>query len=121
MEFSAAIEWNRAFETVGGDKQLLRELMIVFIRDQRSLVAAVQNAVALKDGKDLKLRAHSIKGALNHLGAVQCAKLAACLEEMGNQDEFLEVENILDEFTMALRPVTIEMNKFIDDINYSGQ
>ena len=121
MEFSSAIEWNRALETVGGDRQLLRELMKVFIKDQQSLVTAVRNAATLKDGKDLKLRAHSIKGALNHLGALHCAKLAARLEEMGNQNDFLEVENILNEFTEALRPVAIEMNKFIDDIDYPGQ
>lgn len=121
MEFSSAIEWNRALETVGGDRQLLRELMKVFIKDQQSLVTAVRNAATLKDGKDLKLRAHSIKGALNHLGAIHCAKLAARLEEMGNQNDFSEVENILNEFTEALRPVAIEMNKFIDDIDYPGQ
>ena len=40
---------------------------------------------------------------------------------MGNQNDFSEVENILNEFTEALRPVAIEMNKFIDDIDYPGQ
>ena len=115
MEFNSAIEWNRAFETVGGDKQLLCELIKVFIKDQESLVAAVQNAVATKNGKELRLRAHSIKGALNHLGAIHCAQLAATLEEMGNDDQFLDAENIFEEFTQALQPVGSEMNKFINE------
>jgi CheY-like chemotaxis protein len=114
MEFSSVIKWNRAFETVGGDKQLLGELMKVFIKDQESLITAVQNAVAARDGKELKLRAHSIKGALNHLGAIHCAKLAEALEEMGSNDQFSDAENIFNEFTQALRPVSIEMMKFIN-------
>ncbi|MDB4370729.1 response regulator [Mariniblastus sp.] len=114
MESSSVIEWNRAFETVGGDKQLLCELMKVFIKDQESLMTAVRNAVSAKDSKELKLRAHSIKGALNHLGAIQCAKLAEALEEMGSNDQFLDAESIFNEFTKALRPVGNEMLKFID-------
>lgn len=114
MEFSSVIKWNRAFETVGGDKQLLGELMKVFIKDQESLISAVQNAVAARDGKELKLRAHSIKGALNHLGAIHCAKLAEALEEMGSNDQFSDAENVFNEFTQALRPVSIEMMKFIN-------
>ncbi|MCP4777067.1 MAG: response regulator [Planctomycetaceae bacterium] len=120
MEFSSVIEWNRAFETVGGDKQLLGELMKVFIKDQESLISAVQNAVAARDGKELKLRAHSIKGALNHLGAIHCAKLAEALEEMGSNDQFSDAENIFNEFTQALRPVSIEMMKFINTNDQPG-
>jgi HPt (histidine-containing phosphotransfer) domain-containing protein len=117
MESHSAIEWSRAFETVGGDKQLLCELMKVFIEEQASLVAAVQNAIATKNGKELRLRAHSIKGALNHLGAIHCGKLAASLEKMGNDDLFLETENVFEEFIQALQPVGSEMNKFIDENN----
>lgn len=120
MEFSSVIEWDRAFETVGGDKQLLRELMKVFIKDQESLVNAVRNAVTTEDGKELKLRAHSIKGALNHLGAVHSAKLAEALEEMGTNGQFTDAQNTFDEFVQTLRPVSHEMNKFISTNDETG-
>ncbi len=117
MESHSAIEWSRAFETVGGDKQLLCELMKVFTEEQASLVAAVQNAIATKNAKELKLRAHSIKGALTHLGAVHCSKLAATLEKMGADDLFLEAENVVEELIQALQSAVSEMNKFIDENN----
>jgi len=120
MEFSSVIEWDRAFETVGGDKQLLRELMKVFIKDQESLVNAVRIAVTTEDGKELKLRAHSIKGALNHLGAVQSAKLAEALEEMGTNGQFTDAQNTFDEFVQTLHPVSHEMNRFINASDETG-
>jgi hypothetical protein len=34
---------------------------------------------------------------------------------MGNDDQFLDAENIFEEFTQALQPVGSEMNKFINE------
>ncbi len=108
------IDWERAFDTVGGDRPLLAELLKVFLKDRDTMVQNISRAIATKNDKELRLSAHSIKGALTHLGARESATLAGELEERGLAAEFDGAEAVFEKFAQSLIPLSKEMQQFVD-------
>jgi signal transduction histidine kinase/PleD family two-component response regulator/HPt (histidine-containing phosphotransfer) domain-containing protein len=106
------VDWNHAFETVGGDRRLLTELVSVFMDEQEKMVNDIQNAVTAGDAKELRLTAHSMKGALTHLGASQAAHAARQLETLGHEKRLDEAPEQLEVFKKCLKQLTGEFNRF---------
>ncbi len=107
------VDWGRAFETVGGDQQLLCDLIRVFLKDRELMVANIQRAISTRNDKELRLSAHSIKGALTHLGARESADLAKRLEEMATVQDLDHVEAVFEKFSKSLQPLSEEMARFM--------
>ena len=77
---SRVVDWNSAFETVGGHRPLLIELIEVFLKEKDSMLAAVEKAMDADDEQNTRISAHSLKGALGHLGALTASETAGRLE-----------------------------------------
>jgi len=111
------IDWASAFETVGGDQQLLADLMRAFLKDRDSMVGSIEKAILEKNSNEMRLSAHSIKGALTHLGARSTAMLAEKLEKIGASqsldDNLGQAGEVLDDLKADLVPVTNEMLEFV--------
>ena len=109
------VDWERAFDTVGGDQELLSDLIRVYLRDQDSMVGSIQAAIESKNLNELRLSAHSIKGALTHLGTREPARFAMRLEEMASKEEgFDEVEKVFASFKDSLVPLSDELSQFVN-------
>ena len=106
------VDWNHAFETVGGDKRLLIELVSVFVEEQEKMVSDIQRAINSGDAKELRLTAHSMKGALTHLGASQAAHLASQLETLGQEKRLDDAPQKLEVFKKCLNELTGEFHRF---------
>lgn len=90
-----AIDWDHAFLTVGGDAELLCELLGVYLGETADLMAQLQAAIKREDYEHIKRAAHTLKGASLSVGAVQTSQLAfylECLsiEEMPNAPSLYE-------------------------------
>jgi two-component system, sensor histidine kinase and response regulator len=72
-----------ALGRTGGDQELLRELMGVFLGEYPGWLAEIRNAIAQNDAATLKRAAHSVKGAVGHFGARAAGDAAQRLETMG--------------------------------------
>ncbi|MEM7456688.1 MAG: response regulator [Planctomycetota bacterium] len=112
-KFTKPVEWERAFETVGGDRNLLRDLISVFLEDRERMVADIQSAIETQNAKELRVSAHSLKGALNHLGARQAADIALALEETGSSGTTDGAPQKLTSFLESLKMVVKEFEKFL--------
>lgn len=113
------VDWSRAFETVGGDRQLLAELINVYLKDQETMVQNIENAIATGNEKEARLSTHSIKGALTHLGARESAKIARAMEELAEAGTFAEhvdeMSQLFESFRRSLGPLTQEFQHFVDE------
>jgi PAS domain S-box-containing protein len=109
---SPVVDWQHAFETVGGDRSLLTEIVDVFLREKKNMLRDLEKSLAGGDGKNLRRAAHSIRGALVHLGAKQAIDLAARLESIGQDGELNEGWNLLGEFKIELEKLTSELEAF---------
>ena len=80
-----ASRWDpaAALAYVGGDRQLLSELLAIFVVDGPAHILALRDAITRADVAELTRVAHMLKGELRTLGAVPAASLAERLEELG--------------------------------------
>ena len=78
-----ALDVAAALEYVGGDRELLRELLIMFGEDAPGYLAALHRGLDDANAGDLMKAAHTLKGSLRALGARKAAALAEDLEQIG--------------------------------------
>ena len=80
--------WSR----VGGDAQLLKELVELFLAECPRLVDEVREALASRDAKALERAGHAIKGAIGNFASHGPYKAALKLELMGRQGDLSDAE-----------------------------
>ena len=113
------VDWEKAFETVGGDRSLLEDLITVFLNDRETLFANISNAIVDGNANELRLSAHSLRGALTHLGGREPARLASILEEIATAGEMESKSEVLKEvlgkLKASLDPLALEMAEFLKE------
>ena len=79
------VSFNRhmALDRVGGDEELLREVLAIFLTEYPELVGKLEQAVERGDAVLLERSAHTLKGSLSTIGAEIAAHNAFLLEVMG--------------------------------------
>jgi PAS domain S-box-containing protein len=79
---SRIIDWSAALEYVGGDRQLLRDLVGIFFESCPAELEQLRRAVAERDAARIKRGAHNLKAATSHFGARSAFEAAERLEVM---------------------------------------
>ena len=79
----AGFDLTAALTYVGGDRELLDELLGIFAEDAPVRMEAIRRAIAGGDIPELTREAHTLKGALKVIGATTAAGLAQGLEALG--------------------------------------
>lgn len=69
---------------IGGDRQLLRELVRLFLADYPRHLAEIKEAIRLGDGGSLGKAAHTLKGSVGNFEAKKALAAAHRLELMGS-------------------------------------
>jgi two-component system sensor histidine kinase/response regulator len=94
---------------VGGDEQLLRELVDLFLEDLPERLVSVRKAVRRRDAQALSSAAHALKGAVSHFAARDTFEYALKLERMGRtgdldgaEEAFAGLKNEIGRLTRAL-------------------
>ena len=100
---------------MGGDQELLKDLVGVFLSEQSSMLTKVTAAIESGDSAQLRLSAHSLKGAAGHLGASDVAKVAGELEIAGEnrQADSDQAGPLLEKLQKAIKESTVEFRRFI--------
>jgi CheY-like chemotaxis protein len=75
-------------DRLGGDSQLLGELIEIYLRQSPSLLAVAQRALQEKNGRELARAAHSIKGSAGNFLARAALETAERLEAFAGQSDF---------------------------------
>jgi two-component system, sensor histidine kinase and response regulator len=92
-----------ALAQVGGDEQLLKELLAAFLSEYPPLVAQIRDAIAQRDARRLERAAHTLKGAAAAVTASAVADAGQRLEIMGRTGELAGAESVCIELEDALR------------------
>lgn len=97
----AIVDRDNLLQNLGGDRELLLEVLGIFASEVRNMFSAVRDAAKCKDAAALEHSAHSLKGSVSIFGARTIVEVSQKLELMGrnhnleNTDEccgLLEVE-----------------------------
>jgi CheY-like chemotaxis protein/HPt (histidine-containing phosphotransfer) domain-containing protein len=76
---------------LGGDGQLLREMIAIFRAESPDLMAAIRKSATRGDLAGLRRAAHTLKGSLGTLGAPIAFQAARRLEDVARQNELTSV------------------------------
>jgi signal transduction histidine kinase/AmiR/NasT family two-component response regulator/HPt (histidine-containing phosphotransfer) domain-containing protein len=82
------VDQAAALARADGDRQLLEELVNVFVGDCPRLLADVRAAISDKDAGRLKFAAHTLKGAAGNFGAQRTVAAALRLETLAGAEDF---------------------------------
>ncbi len=112
---ASLVDWASALETVGGDKELLGDLIQVFNEERDSMLNEISQAILNNDARELRRSAHAIKGALTHLGAKRVAEIAGQLESMGQSENVTDAPTILEQLEKQTKQLTEELQTFTNN------
>jgi two-component system sensor histidine kinase/response regulator len=76
---------TRALERLGGDEQLLQDVMEIFLQEIPKQMTNLRQAVAQGNADAIAKTAHRLKGELGYLGISELSQKAGELEEMGRK------------------------------------
>ncbi|MGH7935928.1 MAG: Hpt domain-containing protein, partial [Chthoniobacterales bacterium] len=104
-----ALDRQLALSRVGGDKQLLQEIAVLFIEECPRAVGQIQEAVARGDAAKLENAAHALKGSVANFGARNAVEAAFRLEQMGRTNQISDAAGMLVKLESALAVVCAEL------------
>ena len=78
-----AFDERIALERTGGDRELLQELIAVFLNEIPNWMQALRGALERRDAAALRITAHAVKGAVDSCGASGAFDAAMLLERIG--------------------------------------
>jgi PAS domain S-box-containing protein len=96
-----------ALSRVGGDVELLKEVVELFLDDYPAAFERIKQAVASRDASALEHNAHSLKGSVSTFGANRAFEAALALEKQGRSGDLSDAQaslHRLQEALEALRP-----------------
>jgi len=102
-------KWNKieALDRLGGDDELLQELIQIFLAESPKLILKLQKAVFESDAEAVMQCAHSMKGEISCLGGDAAAKAALELETMGRNKTLGGAAEALVTFEREFAAVTL--------------
>jgi len=110
------LDRSAAFAQVGGDMELFREIVAIFLETYPELLAHISDAVTRADGEALLRAAHTLKGSVGNFHAKPAFEAAFRLERMGRASEFggaadavESLEREMERVKRAITELTAEM------------
>jgi two-component system sensor histidine kinase/response regulator len=114
-EADVAIDLNRVRNMVGGDEELLRELLTMYLGESETLLAQIATGIESGDGKQIRRAGHTLSGASRSVGAANTSNVANALQAIQDDGPFEPAQDCLDELRRSVADVTITINEFLGD------
>jgi signal transduction histidine kinase/DNA-binding response OmpR family regulator/HPt (histidine-containing phosphotransfer) domain-containing protein len=101
-------------ESVGGDKNLLREVVRIFIdSDATRLTADLRDAAAKRDPRAVESAAHALKGLLGELRAARATEMAGVLEAGGRSGDLIELDSRVAALLAEMEKLKCQLQKLL--------
>lgn len=96
-----------------GEPDLLRELLMLFLRDTPERLDALRRALACDDFETAARAAHSLKGSAANLGAGALQALAASAETSARQRDRATVASLLTSLDAEFAQVRAQLEELL--------
>ena len=98
-----------ALSRVGGDVELLREVIGLFLDDYPQSIESIRDAVRRGDQTSVERHAHSLKGSVSTFGAQEVFEAALALEKQGRTGDLSNAAAGLERLERALSHLRPEL------------
>jgi CheY-like chemotaxis protein len=105
--------WSAALSHVGGDRELLRELVSLFLAECPRWMADLRQAIASGDSTRLKIAAHTLKSPMGHFAAGAAFDTAQKLEVMGREGNLTGANEALVELEREVKRLEPALVAFV--------
>ena len=109
----ATLDETIALSRVGGDFELLREVVGLFLDDYPQSLEKIRNAVAANDSSAVEHQAHSLKGSVSTFGAKDVFESALALEKQGRSGNLSGALDGLKRLETALQVLRPELEALL--------
>ncbi len=79
------VDWPQVLEVVGNDRQILEDVIAIFLREGPTLTNDIEHGVETADALGVCRAAHTLKGSLRIFGVTPLLSMAEHIEAMGHR------------------------------------
>ncbi len=115
MEDEIVFDKDEALNIIGGDEELLGEIVEIFILDVPQQMSDIQNAVNSRNGDALEKSSHKLKGAVSNFGQNATFKTALKLETIGKETILNGVDEIYGTLVKDVENLVNRLKEYIKD------
>ncbi len=101
------LDKQAALTQLGGDTELLSEIMDLFLDTLPDILGEIKEAVTSKDSNRLQAAAHSLKGAASNICAEPTRAKAEALEEFGKSGQLDLMEPTFRELEVCIEKLKV--------------
>jgi two-component system sensor histidine kinase/response regulator len=103
------VDFEQMLERLGGDKDLLHEVVEIFIDQAPKHLDTLRCALTQGDAEGVEKTAHNMKGELGYLGISELSQQARELEELGRKPDLEQASRIFVAFEIEISKVVLAM------------
>jgi two-component system, sensor histidine kinase and response regulator len=110
-----AITWDvgATLEKLGGDEELLHEVLGIFLEEVPKHMASLRRAIAESDGGAIEGLAHTLKGELGYLGIAAVSQKAREMEESGQKSDFRLAAELYGIFEPGVSEILLSVRRLV--------
>ena len=108
------LDEERLMKTVGGDLELLAEIVRIFLEDQPQMSERLNDALRKGDPERVWRAAHAIKGSVGNFAAGPASSLAGELEEVAQKQDLAEARRLADSLAREVERLRDRLTGFLD-------
>jgi PAS domain S-box-containing protein len=105
-------DWSSALEGVGGDRELLKDLMNAFLEEGPLTLQNIRTAVQQGNGPALRMAAHKLKGSIRYFGPSRAAELAQELERLAQAGDLADAPQMFAQLEHEIKLFLPELSAF---------
>ncbi|EKD28816.1 MAG: Hpt protein [uncultured bacterium] len=98
IEKLAFFDKNSMVDLTGDNKELMLELLKVYLCDTPSQIQHIENYLQKKQFENVSIKAHTLKGASAMVGAMQLKECAILLEKAADNEKMDDIVALFDYF-----------------------
>jgi HPt (histidine-containing phosphotransfer) domain-containing protein len=102
---------------VGGDRDLMGELIRLFLMESPKLAAATRNAALERNAQALRTAAHALKGTVATFSASRAFHAASVLEQLGEGNDLSNVMNASDALDLEVAALCSELRRIAVEVD----
>ena len=114
IDESKVFDESDALERLGDDRELLMEIIQVFVEEIPEQILQLKAAFEESDKDKLKRMGHTIKGSAGNLGAIGIQRVALEIENSGDNNDFEKSSNLIEKLESEIS----NFQKVLQNKNY---
>jgi HPt (histidine-containing phosphotransfer) domain-containing protein len=108
----AVLDVEGTLARFGGDRELFLELSGMLLEDLPPLFDQLRQAVRAGDARDIRSRAHALKGVVSGCGGMRAAHVAQQLENAGENEDLSAAPKFLEMLGSEVDALTVALKAY---------